>query len=85
MQITKVSKSKALILVTAPAGNQKDRSYICIMDCPEESFEEECKGLAEAIRPFLKGIKGIRFQLFSKMNKDNFPSDVNWLYSKLPQ
>ena len=77
--------ARAMILITAPADNRKDRSYICIMDCSEESFEKECKGLAEAIRPYLKGVKGIRFQLFSKMNKEGFPSDVKWLYSKLPQ
>ena len=77
--------SKVLILVSAPVNNRNDRSYICIMDCSEASFEEECKGLAMTIKPFLKGIKGIRFQLFSKMNKDNFPSNVTWLYSKLPQ
>ena len=76
---------KVLILVSTPANNRKDRSYLCIMDCPDETFETECKGLAEAIKPFLKGIRRIQFQQFSKINKEKFPSKVTWLYSKLPQ
>ena len=77
--------AKVLILVTTPEKDRNDRSYLCIMDCQEETFKEECQGLAEAIRPFLKGIKRIQFQLFSKMNRENFPGNVTWLYSKLPQ
>jgi len=77
--------AKVLILVSTPANNRNDKSYLCIMDCPDETFQTECKGLAEAIRPFLKGIKRIQFQQFSKINKENFPSKVTWLYSKLPQ
>ena len=76
---------KVLILVSTPANNRKDRSYLCIMDCPDETFETECKGLAEAIKPFLKGIRRIQFQQFSKINKEKFPSKVTWLYSKLQQ
>lgn len=77
--------AKVLILVSTPANNRNDKSYLCIMDCPDETFQTECKGLAEAIRPFLKGIKRIQFQQFSKINKENFPAKVTWLYSKLPQ
>ena len=55
------------------------------MDCPDNSFEANCNGLAGAIKPFLKGIKRIQFQQFSKMNKEGFPEKVQWLYSKLPQ
>lgn len=77
--------AKVLILIATPENNRNDRSYLCIMDCPDESFEKQCKGLAEAIKPFLKGIKRIQFQQFSKMNKEGFPTKVQWLYSKLPQ
>lgn len=77
--------SKVLILIATPENNRNDRSYLCIMDCPDETFEKECKGLAEAMKPFLKGIKRIQFQQFSKMNKEGFPTKVQWLYSKLPQ
>ena len=77
--------AKVLILVVTPQNNRNDKSYLCIMDCPDNSFESNCNGLAGAIKPFLKGIKRIQFQQFSKMNKEGFPEKVNWLYSKLPQ
>ncbi|MCR4556318.1 MAG: SseB family protein [Saccharofermentans sp.] len=76
---------KVLILVLTPENNRKDVSYLCIMDCPDETFEAECRGLAGAMKPFLRGIRRIQFQQLSKMNKDNFPSNAKWLYSKLPQ
>ena len=77
--------AKVLILVVTPQNNRNDKSYLCIMDCPDNSFEANCNGLAGAIKPFLKGIKRIQFQQFSKMNKEGFPEKVTWLYSKLPQ
>lgn len=77
--------SRVLILMTAPANNRNEKSYFCIMDCPDGPFEKECNGLAEAIKPYIKGIKKIQFQQFSKMNKKGFPEKVTWLYSKLPQ
>ncbi len=77
--------SRVLILITTPAENRQDKSYLCIMDCSEDSFKEECQGLAEAIKPYLRGIKKIQFQLFSRMKSVKFPEKVTWLYSKLPQ
>ena len=77
--------AKVLILVLTPQKNRNDKAYLCIMDCPDGSFEANCNGLAGAIKPFLKGIKRIQFQQFSKMNKEGFPEKVQWLYSKLPQ
>ena len=77
--------AKVLILVLTPQKNRNDKAYLCIMDCPDGSFEANCNGLAGAIKPFLKGIKRIQFQQFSKMNKEGFPKKVQWLYSKLPQ
>lgn len=77
--------AKVLILVLTPQNNRNDKSYLCIVDCPDASFEANCNGLAGAIKPFLKGIKRIQFQQFSKMNKEGFPEKVTWLYSKLPQ
>ena len=66
-------------------ANKNDKSYLCIMDCPDGPFQAECQGLANAIKPYLKGIKKIQFQQFSKMSKEGFPEKVQWLYSKLPQ
>lgn len=77
--------SRVLILITTTVNNRSEKAYLCIMDCPEESFRKECQGLAEAIKPYLRGIKKIQFQLYSKMNLDKFPAKVTWLYSKLPQ
>ena len=77
--------AKVLILVLTPQRNPGDKAYLCIMDCPDNSFEANCNGLAGAIKPYLKGIKRIQFQQFSKMNKEGFPEKVQWLYSKLPQ
>ena len=77
--------AKVLILIITPVENKNDKSYLCIMDCPDGPFQAECQGLANAIKPYLKGIKKIQFQQFSKMSKDGFPEKVQWLYSKLPQ
>ena len=77
--------AKVLILVITPVENKNDKSYLCIMDCPDGPFETNCNGLANAIKPYLKGIKKIQFQQFSKLNKESFPEKVTWLYSKLPQ
>ena len=77
--------SKVMILVSAPVNNQNDRSYLCIVDCPENSFRNDCKGIAEAMKPYLKGIKRIQFHLYAMTKKDSFPTNVKWLYSKLSQ
>lgn len=77
--------SRVLLLVSTPVSNRSEKAYLCIMDCVEESFKTEAQGLAEAIRPYLKGIRKIQFQLFSKIDKKKFPEKVTWLYSKLPQ
>lgn len=76
--------AKLLILVAAPDDNPNDKSYFCIIDCPDHSIQDECKGVAEAMKPYLKEIRKIQFQQFSKIGKDNFPDKVKWLYSKLP-
>jgi hypothetical protein len=78
--------AKLMILVSAPAAAPKLQSYIFIVDCPEDSFEAECKGLAGAAKPFMKSVKKIQFQLFSKLaDKEAFTTKSTWLYSKLPQ
>lgn len=77
--------SRVLILTATPEKKRSERFYLCIVDCQEESFKQECQGIAETMKPYLKGIKRIQFQLYSKMSKDNLPGNVTWLYSKLPQ
>lgn len=75
---------KLLILICAPADNRDDKAYMCIVDCPEDAFAAECKGIAEAMKPHMKSIRKIQFQLFSKMNNAGMPEKIQWLYSKLP-
>lgn len=74
--------NRVLILVAAPADNRNDKSYLCIIDCPEESFKDECQGLVDAMKPSLKTVKKVQFQLFSKMNNAGLPDKITWLYSK---
>ena len=76
---------KLMILISAPESDMQDQTYFCIIDCPEDSFETECKGLAAAMKPFMLSVKKIRFQLFSKLpDKETFAKRSKWLYSKLP-
>jgi len=78
--------AKLLILVTFPEDNPKDQSYLCLVDCPEDSFSAECKGLLNVMKPFLRSVKKVQFQLYSKFPKpEGMAAKMNWLYSKLPQ
>ena len=77
--------AKLMILISAPEKDPKNQTYMFIVDCSEESFEAECKGLAAAAKPFMKSVKKIQFQLFSKLaDKEVFAKRSSWLYSKLP-
>ena len=77
--------AKLMILISAPEKDPKNQTYMFIVDCSEESFESECKGLAAAAKPFMKSVKKIQFQLFSKLaDKEVFAKRSSWLYSKLP-
>ena len=77
--------SKLMILISAPEDERNNQTFFVIMDCPEDGFEAECKALAEAMKPHMKTIKTIRFQLFSKLpDKEIFAKRSKWLYSKLP-
>ena len=76
---------KLMILIMEPENDPKNKAYLIIVDCKEEAFQEECKGIANAAKPFMKSFKKIQFQLFSKMNdKETFEKRSKWLYSKLP-
>ena len=82
---TRADISKLMILMLAPADEPKNQKYFCILDCPEESFQAECKGLVTAMKPFMKTVKTVQFQLYSKMaDKETFAKRSKWLYSKLP-
>ena len=79
------SIARLMILISAPEADQKRQSYLAIVDCSEEAFAAECKGLAAAAKPFMKSVRTIQFQLFSKLvDKESFEKRSTWLYSKLP-
>lgn len=77
--------SKLMILISAPEADKDNQTYFTIVDCAEDKFQDECKGLAEAMKPYMKTVKTIRFQLFDKLpDKEVFAKRSKWLYSKLP-
>ena len=77
--------AKLIILILTPENNTKDQSYLTIIDCPDDAFAKECKGLTSAMKPFMKSIRKIQFQQFNKMpDKETFAKRSKWLYSKLP-
>jgi hypothetical protein len=74
-----------MILISAPEADKDNQTYFTIVDCAEDKFQDECKGLAEAMKPYMKTVKTIRFQLFDKLpDKEVFAKRSKWLYSKLP-
>ena len=79
------SVAKLMILISALESDPDNKTYFVILDCPEDKFEAECKGLAAVMKPFMKSVKTIRFQLFAKLpDKEIFAKRSKWLYSKLP-
>lgn len=77
--------SKLMILISALESEPDNKTYFVILDCAEDKFEAECKGLAAVMKPFMKSVKTIRFQLFAKLpDKELFAKRSKWLYSKLP-
>ena len=77
--------AKLMILLVSLEAEPSKQKYLCILDCPEDAFQEESKGIAGAMKPFMKSIKTIQFQLYSKMaDKETFDKRSKWLYSKLP-
>ena len=77
--------AKIAMLLSASSDNPKDRAYLCIVDCPEEDSKRVCRELGNVCKPFMKTVKIMRFQQFSK---GKFPEEFNqsnpWTYSKLP-
>ena len=76
---------KLLILLANPENDPKDVSYLFVIDCKEEFFDAEVKGILPVIKPFGKSIKKAQFQLFEKMPRpEGVNANFKWLYSKLP-
>ena len=76
--------AKIAVLMSTNSEDPKDRAYICIVDCPEEGAEKLCREIGNACKPYMKSVRAMRFQLFSKGTfPDSFTSSNPWTYNKL--
>ena len=74
---------KVMILISSPENDPDDQTYLCVVDCPDSSIAEECKELAEAVKPCLKTVKKVQFIQFSKLpQKEDFAQKATWLYMR---
>ena len=74
---------KVMILISSPENDPDDQTYLCVVDCPDSSIAEECKALAEAVKPCLKTVKKVQFIQFSKLpQKEDFAQKATWLYMR---
>ena len=76
--------SRICVVVIVARDDPNDRSYVCILDCPQDKFDMNCKGIENVVRPYLKTIKKIQFRPFSKDKfGDQFFAAFPWAYNKL--
>ena len=77
---------KIAVFLSYPEDNPKDRNYVCIVDCPEDKINDIFPDIAKTLKPYMKSVKGVQFQLFSRGRfADGFFKQHPWIYSKLPQ
>ena len=73
------------MLLSASPDNPKDRAYLCIVDCPEEEAKRISSEIGKACKPFMKNVRIMRFQIYSKGKfPEDFAKSNPWVYSKLP-
>jgi len=76
--------SRICVVVIVGRDDPDDKSYVCILDCPQDKYDMNCKGIENAVRPYLKAIKKIQFRPFSKDKfGDQFFEAFPWAYNKL--
>ncbi|MBO4426621.1 MAG: SseB family protein [Clostridiales bacterium] len=76
--------AKIAILMSTNSEDPKDKAYVCIVDCPEENAEKICRDMGRVCKPYMKTVRAMRFQLFSKGKfPDSFTSSNPWTYNKL--
>ena len=77
--------AKIAMLLSASPDNPKDRAYLCIIDCPEEEAKRISSEIGKACKPFMKNVRIMRFQIYSKGKfPEDFAKSNPWVYSKLP-
>lgn len=50
---------------------QKERAYLCIVDCPEEQATKLFTGIHKAVAPYLNDVKRLEFLLYGKTQLAN--------------
>nr|MCR4689421.1 SseB family protein [Saccharofermentans sp.] len=83
---THAAVGKIAVFLSYPEDNPKDRNYVCIVDCPEDKINDIFPEIASCMKPYMKSVKGVQFQLFSRGRfAGDFFNQHPWIYSKLPQ
>ncbi|MCR5616068.1 MAG: SseB family protein [Saccharofermentans sp.] len=77
--------AKIAVLLSASSDNPKDKAYLCIVDCKEEDAKRVSAEIGKACKPYMKNVRIMRFQVFSKGKfPEDFAKSNPWTYSKLP-
>lgn len=76
--------AKIAVLLSASPDDPKSKAYLCIVDCPEADAQRISREIGNACKPFMKNVKAMRFQLFSKGRfPEEFANSNPWTYNKL--
>ena len=76
--------SKIYVVMIVAVEDPQDKAYVCIVDCPKEKFDMNCKGLERVIRPYMRTIRNIQFRPYDKEQfGGEFTERYPWTYNKL--
>ena len=75
---------KIFVVMIVAVEDPQDKAYVCIVDCPKEKFDANCKGLEKVIRPYMRTIRNLQFRPYDKEQfNDEFAERYPWTYNKL--
>ncbi len=76
--------SRICVVVIIARDDPNEKSYVCIVDCPKEKFDMNCKALENAVRPYLRTIRKVQFRPYDREKfNDDFFRTYPWTYNKL--
>ena len=76
--------AKLCIVVIIARDDPNEKSYVCILDCPQDKYGMHCKEIETKVRPFLRTINKIQFRPYEKEKfNEEFFSRYPWTYNKL--
>ncbi len=76
--------ARICMVVIVARDDEREKSYVCIIDCPQEKFNMNCKAIESKIRPYMKAINKIQFRPYDKEKfNSEFFSRYPWTYNKL--